>query len=235
MAMRSISGPVSEIIITAFKRHNMIAGRERWISYTVNTILSFFALATIPFLATDSIRMDLTPCVSWLIAIGVVVGICGAVCDGVWPKVCYRLGWIESSAPPSSLNNDEDITWNPYNDAGAHMNHIFGHFLLTIRFVNMVFLVPLSEELFYRDYLYEKFGNTLLFPSLCTAFLWACCNMHYKGEWFLRFGLGAALQALVLRKPVSCGLIPSVTAQATRNFLAAGISIRYRRWYRWNI
>jgi membrane protease YdiL (CAAX protease family) len=236
MAMRSISGPISEAIITVFKRHHLVAGRERWIAYCVNALLSFLALASIPLFATAaSMRLDLKPCAIWLIVCGIVVGSVASVLDSLWPKVCYRLRWIESTAPPSSLSSDEEVGWNPYNDVGTEPSKLLGHFFLTIRLVNQILLVPLVEELFYRDYLFGKFEAGHFVPVVSTAFLWACFNMHYKGEWFLRFAFGAALQTLVLGKPVSCGLVPSVAAQAARNLVAAWISIRYRRWYRWNI
>jgi membrane protease YdiL (CAAX protease family) len=235
LAMRSISGPIAECLLIVFKRHHAVAGRERWLSYTLNALLTFTALAIIPFIATSSLRMDLKPCVLWLIVVGIATGAFFSGVDSFWPKMCYRLGWIESIVPPSSLSNDEDIGWNPYNDVGVHQSRIFGHFFLTVRFINLVLIVPLAEELFFRDYLFEKFGSGIFIPVLGTAFLWSCCNMHYKGEWFLRFALGVALQALVLGKPVSCGLVPSVAAQATRNLVASALAIRFRRWYRWNI
>lgn len=236
MAMRSMAGPVSETIITVFKRHSLVVGRERWIAHSVNAIMSFLALASIPlFSAVESMRLDVKPCVPWVIFCGVGVGVFASVLDSFWPKVCYRFGWIESAAPPSALSSDEDAGWNPYSDIGTQHNKFLGHFFLTVRLVNLVFLIPLVEELFYRDYLFEKFGGGLILPTFGTSLLWACFNMHYKGEWLLRFVLGGALQSLVLGKPVSCGLVPSVAAQATRNMISSAISIRYRRWYRWNI
>ena len=236
MAMRSLAGPFGEVLVYIFQHSSLVKGQERWFCYTIVSIFNFTSLSFLGAMAGDSIHLDIWSCNAYLILVGIVTGVFVSLVDSVWPKICYRLKWIESVSPPTPLFHSEENSWNPYAGMGHDQSSaLVGHFYLVVRSINMILLIPLVEELFFREHIYSEFGHNWGVPLFASAFIWSCFKMHYKGEWFVRFFFGLALQVLVVMSPLSCGLVPSVAAHATRNLIATIITIKYRQWYRWDV
>jgi len=152
----------------------------------------------------------------------------------------YRLGLIESHDPPTPYKGEGSESMNPYEGLYSTKERMFGHALVLVRSISITFLIPIVENLFFREFLFELIqancdGCAQAVPLAASALLWACYGTHYKGDILLRFLFGLVLQALALSGAPACLWLPPVAAHGIRNGLGVAAAVATRKWHCWRV
>jgi len=161
----------------------------------------------------------------WL---GVIVGVIGIF---QWvPMQLWLQNHVEFFKPPSP-----DDVFNPYRDiASPNLRVAF----IGVRVVGAVLLVPVMEELFWRDFLWRQIlapndfklaevGERARAPFLIVSLVFAFVH----GNWWLTSIVWALMVGALLIYTKSMGAC--IVAHAVTNLLLAAYVLKYRDWAFW--
>ena len=165
----------------------------------------------------------------WLGVLVGVVGILQWVLMQRW--VAAHLGHLPTLRPASP-----DEVFNPFRDIAGGPAVVWG--FITIRVASAMLVVPVMEELFWRDYLWRQIlapndfklasvGETGWAPFLGTSILF--CTVH--GPWWptaLVWGLMVAALLVYTKSLGAC-----IIAHAVTNLLLAAYVLRTHDWAFW--
>jgi CAAX prenyl protease-like protein len=161
----------------------------------------------------------------WL---GAIVGVVG-----IFQWVPMQL-WLQSHfsffKPPAP-----DEVFNPYRDIASNPLRVG---FICVRILGAVLIVPVMEELFWRDYLWRyvlapnnfklaAVGEWAWAPFLIVSFAFAAVH----GNWWLTSILWALMIGALLAYTKSLGAC--VIAHAVTNLLLAGYVLRWQDWAFW--